>query len=332
MSDYAGPILGVVGAVIGFYAGGPAGAQWGFAIGSAIGNAYAQSQQVIPGPKIGDVQKQTSQEGGFRPIVYGRSNPISGNIIADGGPVITTKRERQGKGGPKVESESASRTYAVGFCEGESNLLQAWRNGILVYDAEDASMASENAKFLEYATWYTGSFAQLPDPDLEAIYGAGNAPYFRGTSYLVLANEDVTDQRGAWAQWQVRVFRGAAKRITTTPYPVEITESFRPSVSAIRGQMVKMPLDEFTVTFGIMSGQLRQPVIEYAAPPESYAQSIGVMSGSLRSIVVQYAAPPEQYSPSIAIQSGVLDQIVVTYVAAPESYNPSISIQSGSLT
>lgn len=208
MSDYAGPVLGVVGAVVGFYVGGPQGAYYGWAIGSAIGGAYAASQQVIPGPKIGDVQKQTSQEGGFRPIVYGRSVPMAGNIIADSEPVIVKKQEAQGKGGPKVESEYAYRTYAVGFCEGEATLLQAWRAGILVFDAEDESMAADNAKFLEYATWYTGSFDQNADPDLEAIYGVGNAPFFRGTSYLVLANEDVTDMRGAWSQWQVRVFRG----------------------------------------------------------------------------------------------------------------------------
>lgn len=220
MSDYAGPILGVVGAIIGSFVPG-VGTALGWSIGYALGSVYAASQQVLPGPKIGDVQKQTSQEGGYRPIIYGRSHPIMGNVIADGGPVIVKKEESQGKGGPKVETEYAYRTYAVGMCEGESILMQAWRNGILVYNREDPSMAAENAKFLGYATWYTGAFDQMPDPDLQAIYGAGNTPAFRGTSYLVLANEDVTDQRGAWSQWQVRVFRGAAKLVTTPPYVME---------------------------------------------------------------------------------------------------------------
>src|SRR5690606_9981726 len=103
MTDFAGPILGTVGAVIGNTIAPGIGAQWGWAIGSALGGMYAQSQQVIPGPKIGEVARQTSQEGGFRPIVYGRSQPIAGNVIADGGPRIVKKRQRQGKGGPKVE-------------------------------------------------------------------------------------------------------------------------------------------------------------------------------------------------------------------------------------
>lgn len=225
MSDYGAVIGGVVGAVIGGMTTFGAGAQWGWMIGSAIGGAYSASRQVLPGPKIGEVQRQTSQEGGFRPIVFGRSHPIAGNVIADGGPKIVTRRERQGKGGPKVETESAYRTYAVGFCEGEATLLQAWRNGILVYDAEDPSMAAENAKFLEYATWYTGSFDQPASPDLEEIYGVGQAPYFRGTAYLSLHNEDVTDLRGAWSQWMVRVFRGAARSYTSLPYPLFSGES-----------------------------------------------------------------------------------------------------------
>lgn len=219
MANYAGPILGVVGAGVGAMVGGPAGAKWGWMIGSTVGGMIASSMQVIPGPKIGDVSQQTSQEGGFRPIVYGISIPLMGNVLADGGPIIVRKRQRQGKGGPKVETEAAYRTYAVGFCEGESELISAWRNGILVYDNGNSKMAAANAKFLEYARWHTGSFEQMPDPSLEGIYGVGNTPAFRGTSYLVLTREDVTDQRGAWSQWQVKV--NASKPdayVTSRPY------------------------------------------------------------------------------------------------------------------
>lgn len=215
MGQYGSIIGGVVGAVVGSVVPG-LGTSMGWMIGSALGGAYSQSQQVIPGPKIGEIQQQTQQEGGFRPIVFGRSEPLWGNVIADSEPKIVTRRESQGKGGPKVESESAYRTYAVGFCEGQTELLQVWRNGILVYDIEDPSMAAENAKFLEYATWYNGAFDQPASPDLEEVYGAGQAPYFRGTSYLSFHNEDVTDQRGAWSRWQVRVFRQA---VWVPPFP-----------------------------------------------------------------------------------------------------------------
>lgn len=275
MSDYAGVIGNVVTIV-----GSATGQVWLQAAGMAI-SAWGASQQVLPGPKIGDVQRQTSQEGGFRPIVYGRSHPIMGNIIADGGPVIVTRRERQGKGGPKVESESAYRTYAVGVCEGEAQLLQAWRNGILVYDAEDPSMAAENAKFLEYARWFTGSFDQNASPDLEEIYGVGNAPFFRGTAYLVLANEDVTDQRGAWSQWQFRVFRGAARSYTTPPYPLFTIDSFGAGGVATGGSESVSLVESASISSICLGGALRDQLQQYESPIEEMGIQSACLGGEL---------------------------------------------------
>lgn len=336
MSDYASPILGAVGAVIGGYFGGVAGARWGWAIGSTIGGMYAASQQVIPGPKIGDGQKQTSQEGGFRPIVYGRSHPIMGNVIADGGPVIVKKKESQGKGGPKVETEYAYRTYAVGFCEGESTLLQAWRNAILVYDAEDPSMAAENAKFLEYASWYTGGFDQMSDPDLQAIYGAGNTPAFRGTSYMVLAHEDVTDQRGAWSQWQVRVFRGSAKSYTTPPYSVFMQDSLDLTVRPLSGAQPTWPMEPMDVLVSPLGGVLRNVVVPYGnyAPESITVPLVKPLGGELKNVVVYYNDyPPEALNvPVIEPLGGAMETVVLHYDNyQPESIEITLTPLGGAL-
>jgi len=318
VTDYAGPVLGVVGAVVGFVVGGPGGATWGWAIGSTLGGMYSASQQVIPGPKIGDVQRQTQQEGGFRPIVYGRSHPIAGNVIADGGPVIVKKRKRQGKGGPKVETESAYRTYAVGFCEGEAILLQAWRNGILVYDAEDPSMAAENAKFLEYATWYTGSFDQGPSPALEEIFGVGQAPYFRGTAYLVLHNEDVTDQRGAWSQWQVRVFRGAARSYTTPPYPVIFSDSLGATSLSRSGGHYTFPVEGMSINSLAIGGTLRDTFLSYTWSPEEIAISCVALGGTLTTPKISYTQDPESLDISSFALGGDLETVLLRY----QNYEP----------
>lgn len=216
-------IGGVVGAVIGFYFGNP---QLGWMIGSAIGGAV--DPETIQGPKIGDVAKQTSAEGVSRPIVFARSPPIGGNVIADGGPEIV-KRTESGKGGPEVETESAYRTYAIGICEGPNAvLLQAWRNGQLVYDIESPAMADDNALFMEYARWFSGDYDQMPSPDLESVYGAGNVSAFRGTAYIVFHKEDVTDNRGSWSQWQFRVGRYPDQQAGLW-WGVAVAESFDPS-------------------------------------------------------------------------------------------------------
>ena len=329
MGQYGAIIGGVVGAVVGSVVPG-LGTSLGWAIGSALGGAYSQSQQVLPGPKIGDVAQQTAQEGGFRPIVYGRSHPIAGNIIADGGPVIVTRRERQGKGGPKVESESAYRTYAVGVCEGEAQLLQAWRNGILVYDAEDGSMAAENAKFLEYATWYTGSFDQPESPDLEEIYGAGQAPFFRGTAYLSIHNEDVTDQRGAWSQWQFRVFRGAAKSYTTPPYPAYSVDSLGARSTPHGGGLQTWPMDEMSSGVLVLGGEIRSVQQDYEWSPESMDSSATPLGGQIRELVLVYDLwPPEEMEASAQPLGGLIKTVVIPYENWPPEEMSAAAIPLG---
>lgn len=333
MSNYAGPILGVVGAVIGSFVPG-LGTAAGWAIGSAIGSMISSSMQVLPGPKIGDVQSQTAIEGGFRPFLYGRSTPIAGNVIADHEPYIVKKRERQGKGGPKVESESAYRTYAVGFCEGEASLLQVWRNGILVYDAEDPGMAPENAEFLKYARWHTGSFQQMPDPSIEGTHGVGNAPAFRGTAYLVLTREDVTDQRGAWSQWQVRVFRGTKKSYTTAPYPVYWNDDLAVAARANGGGIPSWPTEGVDFSLTPKGGLVRSVILPYNIAPEGVNAALSPVGGDVYTTVMNYGnyAPEELALVAQPIGGDVYVTVLSYTNYAPESINSSLTPLGGQVS
>lgn len=223
-------VLPFVGAVVGSFFGSP---QLGWAIGSIIGNAV--DPQVIQGPRIGEIAQQTAQEGGPRPFVIGTSPPISGNIIASGAPRIV-KKTSGGKGGPKVKTESVFRTYAIGVCEGETELLRAWRNNTLVYDVTQTPLVTneDNTKFLQNARWFSGSFEQNPSPDLEALFGVGTTPAHRGTAYLVMADEDLTDLRGAIPQWTFRVQRCATDtELLLTANTGELIEHVSPATSVI---------------------------------------------------------------------------------------------------
>lgn len=200
-------VLPVVGAVVGFIYGGPQGAMWGWSLGAAVGGAV--DPQVIKGPSIGDLAQQTSQEGVPRPIVFGTSVPMAGNIIASAEPRIV-RRTQGGKGGPKVKTESVFRTYAIRICEGPiTTVLRVWRNNELVYDARPGSgFSAENTEFLGVARFFLGTFTQNPSPDLEAAFGVGTTPAHRGTAYMVMANEDLTDLRGAIPQFQFQIYNG----------------------------------------------------------------------------------------------------------------------------
>lgn len=207
--------LPIAGAVLGSFFG-PVGSQIGFALGSMI--AGSMERTTIQGPAIGEIAQQTSQEGTPVPIVFGMSPPIAGNIIYAAEPNVVLRQ--QTRNGVRTRWEEVYRTYAIGVCEGPiDGFLRVWRNGILVYDVSENSQLStaDNNLFLQKATFYLGAFDQAADPDIDAI--ASPAPAHRGTAYMVIADEDLTELRGAIPQYTFQVQRGG---VVPEPPPPEV--------------------------------------------------------------------------------------------------------------
>ena len=196
-------IGGIAGAAIGFAIGGPAGAQWGWAIGSAAGSSFTTIKQ----PRIGDLAEIRAGEGGPRARVYGTFRPIGGQVVWSGRPREIRTRKRQGKGGPKVESSTILRSYAIGICEGPIvGVSRIWRNNELVYDVRPGSaILAESARWIQGKTILTGTWTQGVHPTIEAEAGPANAPAMRGTALLVVTDEDLTDLRGAIPSYQFEV-------------------------------------------------------------------------------------------------------------------------------
>jgi hypothetical protein len=212
---------GVLGATVGFLVGGPSGAQWGWAIGAAVGNSFTTIKQ----PRLGDLAEIRAGEGGPRARVYGQFRPIGGQIVWSGAPREIRTRQRQGKGGPKVESSTLLRSYAIGICEGPiTGVSRIWRNNELVYDVRPGStMLADSAKWIEGKTILLGRWDQLPHPTIEAEMGAANAPAMRGTAMLVVTDEDLTDLRGAIPAYQFEVNAGQRASAFTMWNPADIS-------------------------------------------------------------------------------------------------------------
>lgn len=211
---------GTVGAVVGFVASGfnPAGAQWGWAIGAVVGGSFTTVRQ----PRIGELAEVRAGEGGPRARVYGTFRPIGGQVAWAGRPREIRRRQRQGKGGPRVETSTILRSYAIGICEGPiTSVSRIWRNNDLVYDVRPGSpIVAESAKWLQGKSLLTGGWDQLPHPTIEAEVGAANAPAMRGTALLVVTDEDLTDLRGAIPAYQFEVggvLVGGMGQITAFP-------------------------------------------------------------------------------------------------------------------
>lgn len=208
-------IMPIAGAVVGSFFPGM-GTQLGYAIGSLIGGIVDPIE--IQGRKLGDAPTQVAAEGGARAVVFGKGCVRAVVLMERGGRTVKKQRARGGKGGPKQEGdERAYWTYAIGIGEAipDGGLLRIWENEKLVYDVTPTSQIVEDStEFAKLFRFYDGAEDQLPDPAIEAIYtDPTDAPYYRGTAYMVFPQRDLTDFGEAVPTYRVEV--AAAAEVNT---------------------------------------------------------------------------------------------------------------------
>jgi hypothetical protein len=172
--------VSVLGATLtGAAIGSQIGALAGSYIDQALFGPSGQSRN-IEGPRLSDLHVTASTEGAAIPRVYGRVR-VGGQIIwATPFEEVVTTQKVDGGGGKGGGSAPTSTQYtyfgnfAVALAEGEiSGLGRVWANGTEL----DLSQITHRL--------YTGSNTQLPDSLIEAREGAGRAPAYRGTAYVV---------------------------------------------------------------------------------------------------------------------------------------------------
>ncbi len=139
--------------------------------GQAVGAYFAPAQE---GPRVKSLPVMEAREGAGLPSVYGRMR-VGGQVIwAARFRETKTTRRAGSKGGPKLTEYDYSVSFAVALGEGPIlGVRRAWANG----EAFDLSGVVHRV--------YPGDEAQLPDPLIEMIEGAGKAPAYRGTAYIV---------------------------------------------------------------------------------------------------------------------------------------------------
>lgn len=282
--------------------------------------------------RLGELASQTAKEGEARPIVWGRVRPISGNIMHCSKPRVV-KREVKGqssggKGGkkkaPKQYEERVFRTYAIRICEGPiTAIVRVWRNNKLVYDARgNAWGAKNNGVFLRLARFYLGSWDQMPDPTLESVWGAGEVPGYRGTCYMVVADEDLTSQGGAVPQYIFEVERAEGTYLTSQPYRIEQIEQMAsmPSVSEI--ELRDSVQDGYGAEFIEIVPSVDEILLQ--GPIES-AEFISVLPGVDSVVISEPTTSSEYLSAEPAVES-VLFSITYQRPAPPTSEPDAMAV------
>ncbi|AMY69687.1 baseplate multidomain protein megatron [Frigidibacter mobilis] len=192
-AGFGGTILGLSGAVI------------GRAVGATLGRVIDQrlmgagSSSVETG-RIDRFRLTGASEGAPLGVVWGRMR-VGGQVIW-ASPFIETKKKDEvgGKGAPSttVTSYSYSVSLAIAVGEGEITCIgRIWADG------------SEIAKDDVQMRVYRGSEDQLPDPKIEAVEGAGLAPAYRGTAYVVFENLALAPFGNRVPQFSFEVIRPA---------------------------------------------------------------------------------------------------------------------------
>lgn len=260
-----------------------AAAQWGWLAGSLLNG-------IVGGPRKGrptihESGVQTIQEGAPIPIVFGTA-PVTGNVIAAGPMRKVETPIKQSKGGSKTVGTDVQYfcTYAIELCKGPLPtvgvpFIVAKRDGKIVFDARPGSgFDADNAAFLAKCAIYYGTEDQMPDPSLEAIFGAGEVSAHRGIPYIVFKDHDQTDRGGSLSQWEFVIGNG-----------------FVPIYSNLESRIISLVVAESYL--GVQKMAEADPSNTTAPTWESYFSEFG------ESAIVQFTSFPYFTSDNVDIDS-----------------------------
>ena len=189
---YLGGVFGTIGATLGTAAGAVA--------GYLLDTALLQGSRHQEGPRLTGARPFTAEEGASIPRVYGTVR-VGGTLIWATRFEETGTTTRQGaKGGARVTEYSYFANMAFALCEGEiSGIRRVWADGREI-----------NRSLVELRV-YEGTRGQAIDPLIEARQGAGNAPAYRDTAYVVIEHFAVGDYGNRVPQFQFEVIRAVGK-------------------------------------------------------------------------------------------------------------------------
>lgn len=189
---FSGSVLGVTGAMV------------GRAVGATIGQGIDQrllggGAQAVETGRIDRYRIRGAGEGTVLPRLFGRMR-VPGQVIWATRYVETAQTSGGGGKGtarqPSVTQYSYSVSLALALCEGP-----ILRVGRIWADGEEIAKSDLSIRV------YPGDATQLPDPRIEAVEGAGQAPAFRGTAYIVIEDLDLSRFGNRVPQFNFEVVR-----------------------------------------------------------------------------------------------------------------------------
>lgn len=170
---------------IGTLVGGPLGGVIGAMAGQQVDGMLFGG--TVQGPRLSDLTVSTSSYGSPLPRHFGQMR-VAGSIIWATNLVEHSSTSGGGKGGSSVTSYSYTSSFAVALASRPlTSVGRVWADGTLLRGAAGDLKVGGTMRF------YPGDGHQTPDPLISGAEGAALCPGFRGTSYVVFENLDLTN-------------------------------------------------------------------------------------------------------------------------------------------
>lgn len=178
----------VVLTAVGTALGGPIGAAVGGLIGNVIDNQILFRPQGREGPRLSDLQVQTSSYGTQVPRLFGTMR-VAGTVIWATDLTEIRSRSGGGKGRPSVTSYSYAASFAVALsARGIRSVKRIWADGNLLRGTA-GDFKTEMSAFRVHA----GGEDQPVDPLIAAAQGLAATPAHRGIAYVVFEELALAD-------------------------------------------------------------------------------------------------------------------------------------------
>lgn len=238
-------VLTAVGTLVGGPIGGMIGALAGQAIDARIFKPAGRS-----GPRLNDLQVQTSRYGTQIPRIYGRIR-VAGTVIWATDLKESSATSGGGKGRPSVTTYSYSASFAVALSSRRvMGIGRIWADGNLLRGTAGDFKAPVGAFRL-----HRGDRDQLVDPLIAADVGPAHAPAFRDCAYAVFDGLQLAD---------------FGNRIPSLTFEV-IADGGSLGVAAIASDLAEEPID--------YAGDMPEPTLSgFAADGADLRDAVGPLA------------------------------------------------------
>lgn len=177
----------VILSAVGTYFGGPIGSAVGAAIGQQIDRAIIGGGKAREGPRIKELDIQTSSYGTQVPAIFGAMR-VAGTVIWSTDLIETRSKNGGGKNRPATINYSYSASFAVALSSRPvARVGRIWADGNLLRGAAGDFKSEVAFRF------HSGYADQSLDPLLSSAETSGQCPAHRGLSYAVFEDFQLAD-------------------------------------------------------------------------------------------------------------------------------------------